>query len=145
MEIERYIIEDMPFDMLFEICRLSESLALLTTSKNLNAHLTIGVTLDFMVFLGYDVRVSQICGNRSLLTWKLRGLMHRINFPAIEYSDGEKHWYLHGLLHREGGPAVDVPGKIKVWYHHGKRHRINGPAIMYDTGEEWYIKAKFDV
>lgn len=166
MNVEYYNVEDIPFDMLFEICRLSESLALLTTSKALNTYLTTGVTLDFMVFLGYDVKISRTFWGDVALVWLRDGLFHRVRGPAIEYptgekfwylhgkqhrengpaaefSTGEKHWYLHGLLHREDGPAVEIPNEVKEYYSHGRLHREDGPAVERKDGtKEWYINGK---
>lgn len=30
--------------------------------------------------------------------WRLDGLKHREDGPAVEYPDGTKYWYLNGLL-----------------------------------------------
>lgn len=36
--------------------------------------------------------------------WKnLNGLYHRVDGPALEYSDGFKAWYINGQRHREDG------------------------------------------
>jgi hypothetical protein len=48
--------------------------------------------------------------------WKLNGKFHRLDGPAIEFTDGEKHWYMCGKLHRLDGPAVEYPDGEKSWY-----------------------------
>ena len=40
-------------------------------------------------------------------TWKLHGVFHRTDGPAIEWQNGNKYWYLNGLQHRTDGPAVE--------------------------------------
>jgi hypothetical protein len=44
------------------------------------------------------------------------GELHRIDGPAVEWIDGDKHWYLNGLLHREDGPAIECAIGKKYWY-----------------------------
>lgn len=144
MECKCYDIENIPFDMLYEICRLSESLTLLTTSKILKQHLTSGVTLTFMEYLGYDVKVVMEIDQRQMLVWKLNGITHRIKYPAIEYEDGEKCWLQNGLLHREGGPAIEFPDGGERWYRHGRLHREDGPAVYSKNGPKlWYTNGKY--
>ena len=64
------------------------------------------------------------------------GKRHRLNGPAIEYSNGDQLWFKNGLQHRIDGPAVKLED-MEVWYREGKRHRENGPAyIVYLDGEE---------
>lgn len=138
MEIECYNVEYTPFDTLFEICKFSGSLALLTTSKTLSNYITIGVTLDFMVFLGYDVKISRTYTKETMIIWTLNGLLHRRILPAIEYSDGEKRWFRHDILHREEGPAIECPNGGKRWYRNGKLHREDGPAFEDPSGKAWY-------
>ena len=101
--------------------------------------------------------------------WRLRGLIHREDGPAVEHPNGLKEWYLNGqrcridgpaiewangafewwyndVLHREGGPATQH-GLAQSWYQLGRRHRLDGPAVNDGHGvEQWYIKGrKIDV
>jgi hypothetical protein len=46
----------------------------------------------------------------------LNNKYHRVDGPAIEYSDGSKSWYLNGKLHREDGPAYEDVNGTKEWY-----------------------------
>ena len=38
--------------------------------------------------------------------------------------------YLNGKLHRIDGPALEYSNGTKMWYYEGKQHRINGPAVL---------------
>jgi hypothetical protein len=57
---------------------------------------------------------------------------HRLDGPAIEFTDGEKHWYMHGKLHRLDGPAVEYPDGEKHWYVDNK---------FYQTQQEHALAA----
>jgi hypothetical protein len=59
--------------------------------------------------------------------WYLRDELHRINGPAVEWTDGNKQWRLHGKLHREDGPANEYANG-KEWWLHGKH---------YDDVKQW--------
>lgn len=48
--------------------------------------------------------------------WKLNGLLHREDGPAIERSDGHKEWCQNGRYHREDGPACEWTDGSKSWY-----------------------------
>tara|TARA_R110000851_G_scaffold97891_1_gene211898 strand:+ start:418 stop:708 length:291 start_codon:yes stop_codon:yes gene_type:complete len=52
-------------------------------------------------------------------TWKLHGVFHRTDGPAIEYRYGDKQWCLHGVCHRTDGPAIEYADGGKSWYLHG--------------------------
>jgi len=43
-------------------------------------------------------------------------LLHRLDGPAVEFSNGNKYWYKHGNLHREDGPAKEYANGDKCWY-----------------------------
>ncbi len=47
------------------------------------------------------------------------GQLHRLDGPAIEYTDGHKLWCINGKLHREDGPAVEWISDRKSWYLNG--------------------------
>lgn len=36
------------------------------------------------------------------------GLLHRVDGPAVEYSDGTELWFMNGLRHRTDGPAIKM-------------------------------------
>ena len=75
-------------------------------------------------------------------TWKnSAGQYHRIDGPAVEFTDGHKEWWFNGQRHRTDGPAVEWADGTKWWYIHGQLHRADGPAIEYADGtKEWYFK-----
>jgi hypothetical protein len=76
--------------------------------------------------------------------WRLDGVLHREDGPAIEWGDGYEVWYQHGKYHRDNGPAVEYGNGDKFWYQHGKLHREDGPAIVYHNGnKEWYLNNNF--
>ena len=46
--------------------------------------------------------------------------LHRVDGPAIEYSDGGKEWFQFGKRHREDGPAMDFGNHRLFWYLYGE-------------------------
>lgn len=50
------------------------------------------------------------------------GLLHRLDGPAVEWSDGYKAWYVNGKRHRIGGPAI-------IWADGGKQNWIDGRNV----------------
>lgn len=46
--------------------------------------------------------------------------LHRVDGPALEYTDGGKQWILFGELHRIDVPAFESPYGRKEWWFHGK-------------------------
>ncbi len=67
-------------------------------------------------------------------------ICHRLDGPAVEYSDGDKEWFQNGKLHRLDGPAAELANGTKFWYQNDKLHRLDGPAIEYANGSKsWYI------
>ena len=72
-----------------------------------------------------------------------KGLLHRLDGPAIEWSDGSKEWWINGKLHREDGPAIEDKDGYRAWYRNGKFHRENGPAVEYPNSKRyyWYVRA----
>jgi hypothetical protein len=71
--------------------------------------------------------------------WKLNGVFHREDGPAIESKNGDKTWYKNGKIHREDGPAVERINGERQWLIDGKHHRVGGAALIYASGESyWY-------
>ena len=66
---------------------------------------------------------------------------HRIDGPAIEWSDGSYVWKTNDLYHRVGGPAISYSHGTKEWWVNGKRHREDGPAYENKNRgiARWYI------
>ena len=83
-------------------------------------------------------------GNGTDKYWSLNGQYHRVDGPAIEYTNGTKLWYLNGKLHRPDGPAIEHANGDKEWYLNGKCHRVGGPAAEYEGGiKYWYQNGGF--
>ena len=60
--------------------------------------------------------------------------------PVIN-KKGTKTWYVNGDRHRVDGPAVEYTNGGKKWYVDGKRHRVDGPAVIYANGtKKWYVR-----
>jgi hypothetical protein len=55
--------------------------------------------------------------------WKLYGEYHRLDGPAVEYSDGYKQWRVVGKLHRLDGPAIERADGTKDWFIDGKHYK----------------------
>lgn len=57
-------------------------------------------------------------------------------------SDAEDRieYRVDGLRHRADGPAVIYPSGTQMWYLHGRHHRVDGPAIeWFDGATAWII------
>ena len=48
------------------------------------------------------------------------GKRHRLDGPAVEYTNGHKGWYIEGKRHRTDGPAVEYVSGHKEWHVEGK-------------------------
>ena len=48
------------------------------------------------------------------------GKWHRVNGPAVIWTDGSRSWYQNDILHRTDGPAIECPGGIYSWWLNGK-------------------------
>ena len=66
--------------------------------------------------------------------YRMNGLLHREDGPAVECANGDKEWWINGKRHREDGPAVEYANGDKEWWINGKRHREDGPAVEYANG-----------
>jgi len=49
-----------------------------------------------------------------------KGLYHKLDGPAIEWSNGDKYWFKEGKHHRIDGPAWEYFSGYKYWYILGK-------------------------
>jgi len=88
-----------------------------------------------------SVMIIDEYGNKR---WRNKnGELHRLNGPAIECPNGNKHWYINGKCHRTDGPSFESIDGIKEWYQHDKLHRTDGPAVEDANGyKEWYLNDK---
>ncbi len=88
--------------------------------------------------MGLEIKKN---GDREWLNSK--GQLHRIDGPAIEYSNGDKWWYINGKKHREDGPAIELSDGTKYWYQNGKLHRLDGPACVDIAGDNgWWTEGE---
>ena len=61
--------------------------------------------------------------------------------PKGSWPCGKHEWRLDGLLHRLDGPALTEPHGNQFWYKNGNRHREDGPACEYNDGSiAWYYE-----
>ena len=61
----------------------------------------------------------------------------------IILPNGTKQWRLNGIVHRTDGPAIEWVDGRKYWKINGKQHRTDGPAVEYPDGDaEWWIDDK---
>ena len=73
--------------------------------------------------------------------WYKEDKLHRLDGPAVIYATGDQEWYKEDKLHRLDGPAVIYAAGDQYWYKEGRRHRLDGPAIIYADGDQkWYIE-----
>jgi len=62
-----------------------------------------------------------------------------MNNPEIS-EQGNKRWFnTAGDLHRLDGPAVEFTDGAKSWYVNGQYHRLDGPALKWPNRNSWYI------
>ncbi len=47
--------------------------------------------------------------------------LHRINGPAIEYSNGDRYWFENGKRHRLDGPAIEFSSGSKEYWINGRQ------------------------
>jgi len=55
--------------------------------------------------------------------------LHRVDGPAIIFTNGHKEWYLNGKLHRVDGPAIEWYNGMKSWF-------LNGYHFVSE--QEWF-------
>lgn len=79
--------------------------------------------------------------HREYTEWKNEeGNLHRLDGPAIEYSNGDKSYWENGKRHRLDGPAVIFINGYTAYFQNGEPHRIAGPAIVHADGiKEYWI------
>jgi hypothetical protein len=81
----------------------------------------------------HDIRVDD---EGNVLYYNEKGVLHRLDGPAVEKADGTKQWYVNGKLHRLDGPAIEYVNGTKMWYQNDKLHREDGPAIEFADGRK---------
>jgi hypothetical protein len=89
-------------------------------------------------------------GNKCYYKDRKMTILHRLDGPAVEWSNGDKVWWVNGKKHRLDGPAVEGEGVdgIKSWYVDGEYlnerrfNALSAPKIELTLDE---IAAKFGV
>lgn len=83
--------------------------------------------------------------------WRLNGVYHRDEGPAVTWVDGSEFYFRNGRFHRDDGPAVKYSDGTEKYFRNGKCHREDGPAVKWANGKEAYYlngvlysKEKFD-
>jgi hypothetical protein len=72
---------------------------------------------------------------------KVNGKLHRVDGPAVEWSNGDKEWWVNDKLHRLDGPAIEWANGDKSWWVNGDIHRLDGPAVELISGTKmWFFK-----
>lgn len=62
-------------------------------------------------------------GNNSTCSWyNASNQLHRLDGPAVEWSDGSKFWYCKGKRHRLDGPAVEMANGKNQWWIDGTQY-----------------------
>lgn len=67
-------------------------------------------------------------------------ILHRIDGPAVIFTNGDKIWYINGKIHRNDGPAIEFTDGTQEWYQNGELHNENGPAIVWRNGDTMWFK-----
>jgi hypothetical protein len=71
-------------------------------------------------------------------------VLHRIDGPAVEYTNGNRIWYIDGKRHKTDGPAMVFADGSREWYVNGEPHRVDGPAMEHASGHKsWCIDGTF--
>lgn len=97
--------------------------------------------LDLESFKDYATKmpvktVNSYTGNTE---WKVDGVLHRDDGPALIGRNGDQFWYQNGVIHRNKGPAA-ITKHGKIWAANGERHRLDGPAVEWTNGgTEWWV------
>ena len=91
-----------------------------TSGKAWPARLVDGVpeveSDDWLTF-SFQIRRLNSMGS---IVWSVNGKHHRVDGPAVEYTDGTKGWFINDKFHRLDGPAIERPDGTKEWYVNGK-------------------------
>ena len=106
--------------------------------------MTVDNRTGIILTLG-DVMSNPVIDSSGTKRWcNADGQLHRLDGPAIEYSDGTKSWWVNDLLHRLDGPAIERVDGYKAWWVNGKRHRVDGPAYEGADGTKaWHVNDEY--
>ena len=67
--------------------------------------------------------------------------LHRVNGPAVIYTNGDKSWIQNDKYHRLDGPAIVCSDGVRSWYIDGKYHseeafKANPLVIAYAKSKQ---------
>jgi hypothetical protein len=90
-----------------------------------------------------EVSVCSIDNNGNKEWRNEKGVLHRVDGPAVEYAGGTVKWFQSGKHHRVGGPAIVWADSSEQWYIEGLLHCTDGPAVIWADGTiEWWQNGK---
>jgi len=81
------------------------------------------------------------------IRYKLNGLYHRTDGPAIVYLDGPHIWCLNGKWHREDGPAYIGANGTHVWYLNDRYYSFDDycKELRLTDEEIVFLKLKYNI
>ena len=75
--------------------------------------------------------------------FKKDGKNHRLDGPAVIYTNDSKEYWVNGQKHCSSGPACIYKKIGKEWWFNGQKHRIDDPAIELEDGtKEYWVNGK---
>jgi hypothetical protein len=84
-----------------------------------------GIEYCYNIHIASNKEINMIKYNVQVLNerteWQFNGQRHRIDGPAVEWTNGTKWWFLNGERHRVDGAAVEHASGDKFWLLNGVR------------------------
>jgi hypothetical protein len=76
-----------------------------------------------------------------------RNILHRLDGPAVIYTNGDKEWFFMGMRHRIGGPAIEYIDGYKEWWieNEGFDSRQSYYRELYKRGLITYNEAVMEI
>jgi len=74
----------------------------------------------------YDVEIDD---QGNIMYYNEKGEFHRLNGPAIEWSDGSSSYWVNGKLHRLDGPA-------RIFFGNDVEYWVNGNYLTKKEFDE---------
>lgn len=78
----------------------------------------------------------EIVEQHFMLNNRNKNILHKVDGPAVVWSDGSCEYFQNGIIHNENGPAlVEKTSSYtrSLWYVNGNLHREDGPALEHVT------------
>ncbi len=102
--------------------------------------------------MSYEEYTVKVYSDGTIKWFNQNDQLHRLDGPAVEYSDGDKHWFQNDQLHRLDGPSVEYPNGSKYWHIEGKYYTekefnrqvnsCNNKTVIIDGKEYQLIEKK---